>query len=137
MLSAKHGPMALDAGHWLIRAGQAREVAEWIRDPVVRRLLLEIAERYEQIAKRPGAYHFVRGIQAPEVPQREKRPADVSGAAVKAMRIAKGEKEKKLPGRSAAAQLGRRGGEARAKKLSAKRRREIARSAATKRWESS
>jgi len=41
---------ALHPQHWHERARQARAVAEWIRDPVAKRLLSEVAERYEEIA---------------------------------------------------------------------------------------
>jgi len=65
----------------------------------------------------------------------EKRRADVIGAAVKVMRIATGEEEEVLEAfKSAAAELGSRGGKARAAKLTKKRRAEIARKAAAKRW---
>jgi hypothetical protein len=73
----------------------------------------------------------------PKGPKGEKRPADVIGAAVKVMRIATGEEEdeKTDDGKdNAAVSLGRRGGKARAAALSAKRRAEIARAAAAKRW---
>jgi len=70
----------------------------------------------------------------PKGPKGEKRPADVIGNAVHVMRIAVGEIEEKLPERSAAAELGRKGGKARAAGLSKKRRSEIARKAAAKRW---
>jgi integrase len=54
----------------------------------------------------------------PKGPRGEKRPADVIGAAVKVMRIATGEETEKLdPVKSAAAELGSRGGKARAEKL--------------------
>lgn len=77
----------------------------------------------------------------PKGPKGEKRPADVIGAAVKVMRIATGEETEDGPettddGKDKAAQsLGRRGGKARAEKLSAKKRSEIAKKAAAKRWE--
>ena len=75
----------------------------------------------------------------PKGPKGQKRPADVIGNAVKVMRIATGEEEDDFPaddGKDKAAQsLGQRGGKARAKALSAKRRAEIARKAATKRWQ--
>lgn len=67
-------------------------------------------------------------------PRGEKRPADVIGAAIMAAKIATGEIDEKLPLESAAAELGRRGGKARAAKLSKKRRKEIAKMAATSRW---
>jgi hypothetical protein len=70
----------------------------------------------------------------PKGPRGEKRPADVIGNAVKVMQIATGEVEEKLPERSAAAELGSRGGKARAAKLSKKQRTEIARKAAAVRW---
>ncbi len=71
----------------------------------------------------------------PKGPRGEKRPADVIGAAVKVMRIATGEEpEDREPVASAAAQLGKLGGAARAKALTAVQRAEIARKAAAKRW---
>jgi hypothetical protein len=71
----------------------------------------------------------------PKGPRGEKRPADVIGAAVKVMRIATGEEAEDAPApASAAAQLGKLGGAARAKKLTAERRAEIAKTAAAKRW---
>ena len=74
----------------------------------------------------------------PKGPKGEKRPADVVGAAVKVMQIATGEIEEDIEPESgkdqAAVELGRRGGQARATKLSKKRRTEIARKAAQKRW---
>jgi len=69
----------------------------------------------------------------PKGPKGEKRPADVIGAAVMVMKIATGEIVEKLPQRSAAAELGSRGGKARGAKLPKKRRIEIARKAAAKR----
>ena len=75
----------------------------------------------------------------PRGPKGEKRPADVIGAAVKVMQIATGEIEEELTDdgkNKAAVELGRKGGQARAKKLSKKRRAEIAREAARKRWNS-
>ena len=73
----------------------------------------------------------------PRGPKGEKRPADVIGNAVKVMRIAVGEDSDVAPddGKNKAAQaLGKLGGAARAKSVSAKRRKEIARDAAVKRW---
>lgn len=70
----------------------------------------------------------------PKGPQGQKRPADVIGAAVMVGRIATGEIQEGKPPKSAAAELGSKGGKARAKALSAKKRKEIARKAATKRW---
>jgi hypothetical protein len=70
----------------------------------------------------------------PKGPQGQKRPADVIGNAVRVMQIATGEIEEKLPKRSAAAELGSKGGKARAASLSKKKRAEIAQKAAQKRW---
>jgi hypothetical protein len=74
----------------------------------------------------------------PKGPKGQKRPADVIGNAVKVMRIATGEEQEEFPaddGKDKAAQsLGQRGGNARAKALSPKRRKEIAKQAAKKRW---
>ena len=71
----------------------------------------------------------------PKGPKGEKRPADAVGAAVMVAKIATGEIEEPDDGKNkAAVELGRKGGQARAKKLSKKRRAEIARNAAAKRW---
>ena len=71
----------------------------------------------------------------PRGPRGEKRPADVIGNAVKVMRIATGEEEEELDrARSAAAELGSRGGKARAAKMLPAQRSEIARKAAASRW---
>lgn len=76
----------------------------------------------------------------PKGPKGEKRPADVIGAAVKVMRIATGEETEDGPetaddGKDKAAQsLGRRGGKARAEKLTPEQRTEIAAAAAAARW---
>ncbi len=76
----------------------------------------------------------------PRGPQGQKRPADVIGNAVKVMRIATGEEEEEFDGDGkdpAAVELGRRGGQARAKSLSKKQRKEIAKKAAEQRWSKS
>ena len=71
----------------------------------------------------------------PKGPRGEKRPADVIGGAVKVMRIATGEEQEDVqPVASAAAQLGKLGGAARAKAMTPERRVEIAKKAAAKRW---
>ncbi len=70
----------------------------------------------------------------PKGPRGEKRPADVIGAAVKVMRIATGQESEEIAIKSAAAELGSRGGKARAKSLSKKKRAEIAQRAAKARW---
>ena len=73
----------------------------------------------------------------PKGPKGEKRPADAIGAAVMVGKIATGEIEETTgdDGKDkAAVALGRKGGAARAKKLTKKRRSEIARKAAAKRW---
>ena len=74
----------------------------------------------------------------PTGPKGQKRPADVIGNAVKVARIATGEDGDAVaetpPKDEAAACLGRRGGAARAKKLTPEQRSEIARKAAAERW---
>ena len=73
----------------------------------------------------------------PRGPKGEKRPADAVGAAVMVARIATGEVDDELTDdgkNKAAVELGRRGGKARAEKLTPKQRSEIARKAAAKRW---
>jgi hypothetical protein len=77
----------------------------------------------------------------PRGPRGERRPADVIGGAIKVMRIATGEEpedygpdaesEGKDP---AAVALGRKGGQARAAALGKRKRKEIAKRAAAKRW---
>jgi hypothetical protein len=75
----------------------------------------------------------------PRGPKGEKRPADVIGAAIMVGRIATGEIDETAvtdDGKNAAAvALGRMGGKARAKGLTAKKRSEIAKKAARTRWE--
>ena len=73
----------------------------------------------------------------PKGPRGEKRPADVIGNAVKVMRIATGEESEDAPdlAKSAAQELGSRGGKARAARMTPERRAEIAREAAAKRWD--
>jgi hypothetical protein len=73
----------------------------------------------------------------PTGPKGQKRPADVVGNAVRVMQIATGEAEEEFTSdgkNKAAVELGRKGGKARAKSISAERRKEIARLAAEKRW---
>lgn len=73
----------------------------------------------------------------PKGPKGEKRPADVIGNAVKIAKIATGEIDDEVDedGKNKAAQaLGRKGGIARASKLSKKKRSEIAKNAAKSRW---
>jgi len=71
----------------------------------------------------------------PKGPQGQKRPADTNALAVMIGKIATGEiEETPEPIRSAAAELGSRGGKARAAALSKRKRKEIARKAAAKRW---
>ena len=74
----------------------------------------------------------------PKGPNGEKRPADAIGLAVMVGRIATGEVEDTREAlSSAAAQLGSRGGKARAEKMTPERRREIAADAANVRWKQS
>lgn len=74
----------------------------------------------------------------PRGPKGEKRPADVIGNAVHVMKIATGEIEDTVDDKpkSAAAELGSRGGRKRAETMSPERRAEIARKAAETRWKS-
>jgi len=72
----------------------------------------------------------------PKGPRGEKRPAHATGNADKVIPIATGEETGELSDstRSAAAELGARGGRARAAGMTAERRREIAKTAAAQRW---
>ncbi len=73
----------------------------------------------------------------PKGPQGQKRPADVIGNAIRVARIATGEEEDDIPddGKDPAAKaLGKKGGAARAAKLTPEQRAEIAKKAAAKRW---
>jgi len=71
----------------------------------------------------------------PKGPRGEKRPADAIGRAVLIAKIATGEVEDERDDlKNAAAELGRKGGKARAEKMSPERRAEIARRAAQLRW---
>lgn len=76
----------------------------------------------------------------PKGPKGEKRPGDVIGAAIKVARIATGEDEEELETPESegkdpnAAALGKKGGKARASKLTPEQRSEIAKKAAAKRW---
>jgi len=74
----------------------------------------------------------------PKGPKGQKRPADTVSNAIKVAQLATGEVEEDIEddGKDKAAQeLGRKGGAARAKKLTAAQRSEIAKKAAKKRWE--
>ena len=73
----------------------------------------------------------------PKGPRGEKRPADAVSRAVMVARIATGEIEEEPELSSAAAELGRKGGKARAAAMTPERRAEIARKAAEKRWKKS
>jgi hypothetical protein len=73
----------------------------------------------------------------PKGPQGQKRPADTVANAIRVAKILTGEIEEDMgdSGKDKAAQaLGRKGGAARAKKLSPKQRSAIARKAAKARW---
>jgi len=73
----------------------------------------------------------------PKGPSGQKRPADVTQNAVHVMRIATGQdKESASAPKSAAAELGSKGGKARAEKLSKEQRSEAAKKAARSRWKS-
>lgn len=71
----------------------------------------------------------------PKGPNGEKRPADAVGLAIMIGRIATGEiEDTRGDVASAAAQMGKLGGKARAAAMTPERRAEIAKAAATKRW---
>ena len=71
----------------------------------------------------------------PKGPHGERRPSDAVDRAIMVAKIATGEVEDEREElASAAAQLGRKGGHARASKLTKEQRSEIARKAAEKRW---
>jgi hypothetical protein len=73
----------------------------------------------------------------PKGPRGEKRPADAIGLAVMIGKIATGEiEDEREELKSAAAQLGSKGGKKRAENMTPERRAEIARKAAAKRWAS-
>ena len=80
---------------------------------------------------------MLSGKYMPRTPKGHKRPADVVSNAVHVMKIAAGEIEESLTedGKSkAAVELGRKGGVARARALSTRKRRDIAKKAAEARW---
>lgn len=70
----------------------------------------------------------------PKGPKGEKRPADAISRAIMVAKIATGEIEDERELSSAAAELGRKGGKARAANMTPERRAEIAKKAAEKRW---
>jgi hypothetical protein len=74
----------------------------------------------------------------PRGPKGQKRPADVIGNAVRVMEIATGQRDEESESdtgkNKAAAELGRKGGKARADRMTAEQRAEAARKAAQKRW---
>jgi hypothetical protein len=71
----------------------------------------------------------------PKGPNGEKRPADAIGLAVMIGKIATGEIEDTRESlSSAAAEMGRKGGQRRAASMSPERRSEVAKAAAAKRW---
>ena len=70
----------------------------------------------------------------PKGPRGEKRPADAVSRAVMIGKIATGEIEDERELSSAAAELGRKGGKARAATMSPERRKAIAQKAAAQRW---
>ena len=73
----------------------------------------------------------------PKGPKGQQRPADVIGTAIRVAKIATGEIEDETTDdgkNKAAVELGRKGGKARAERLTPEQRTEIARKAAAKRW---
>ena len=81
---------------------------------------------------------MLSGKLMPKGPKGQKRPADVISNAVQVMKIATGEAEEGTNTPSsknvAAMELGRMGGQARAKSLSSRKKSAIASSAANARW---
>jgi hypothetical protein len=85
------------------------------------------------------AYRQARKDSTPKGPRVERRPADVISRAVQIMKIATGEEAEDLgpvdDGKDPAAKaMGKKGGAARARSLTAELRQEIARKGAAKRW---
>ena len=70
----------------------------------------------------------------PRGPQGQQRPRDVVGAAVRVARIATQEEQEIIETRTAGQILGRSGGRARARKLTAAQRTAIAKQGAAARW---
>jgi hypothetical protein len=81
---------------------------------------------------------FVGAKTMPKGPRGQKRPADVIGNAVRVMEVATGQRDEEYDEESgkdkAAAELGRKGGKARAARMTAEQRAEAARRAASRRW---
>jgi hypothetical protein len=80
---------------------------------------------------------MLSGKYMPKTPKGHKRPADVISNAVHVMRVAVGEVDEPTTSdgkSSAAVELGRKGGEARARAMTAKKRTAIAKKAANARW---
>lgn len=81
---------------------------------------------------------MLSGKYMPKTPKGHKRPADVISNAVQVMRLATGEADESSTtsdGKNkAAVELGRKGGAARAKNLTPKKRSQIAKRAARARW---
>ena len=74
----------------------------------------------------------------PKGPRGEKRPADATQLAKVIVDLATDETSETLPTKDeAAVALGRKGGKKRAENMTPKRRKEIARNAAAKRWKKS
>lgn len=74
----------------------------------------------------------------PRGPKGEKRPADVVANAIRVAKIATGEIEEEYDDQGknkAAVELGKKGGRARADKMTPEQRSEIAKRAAKRRWE--
>ena len=49
---SKKAPLLNDARHWQDRANESRSVAETLSDPEAKRVMLEIADSYELLARR-------------------------------------------------------------------------------------
>jgi hypothetical protein len=51
MIKVRH-PYRDDVGHWVMRAEEARTIAEDMQDSEMRRLVLSIAETYDSLGRR-------------------------------------------------------------------------------------
>ena len=52
-----------DPEHWQLRAEEARAIAEEMTDPEARRQMLQVADSYEEIARRAEARALTTGIR--------------------------------------------------------------------------
>lgn len=116
-------------------SGSWRQVEIYI-EVTSRRIVVELVR--ESMSHCSPSTVLCLALSMPKTPKGHKRPADVVSNAVRVMQIATGEAEESglnEDGKSkAAVELGRMGGQARAKALSKKRQAAIAKKAALTRW---